>query len=92
MGKSFTYADAVTLLGAKQSRIVTALEKIAGVTLLGGVAYGIDELLSWFDAKVDFVRYSHELLIKAREKRRGLSRYDQTQRPSRRAISRTPWP
>ncbi|CAM4245194.1 NACHT domain-containing NTPase [Kibdelosporangium persicum] len=80
VAKTFSYADAVKRLGAKEHTLVAALDKILGGSLLGGVAFGVMELLSWFDAKVDVVRLSSELLIKAGEKRRGVSRYTRTQR------------
>ncbi|WP_053734388.1 NACHT domain-containing NTPase [Nocardia sp. NRRL S-836] len=80
MAKTYSYADAVRLLGKRESALVTALDRLAGFTLLGGAAGGVSELLGWFDAKTDFVRLSHELLVKAGEKRSGLSRYSRTER------------
>ncbi|MEJ2858287.1 MULTISPECIES: NACHT domain-containing protein [unclassified Saccharothrix] len=80
MARKLSYSDAVKLLGAKEHPIVAALDRIVGGALLGGVALGVNELLGWFDAKVDFIRLSHELLVKAAEKRSGLSRYSRTER------------
>lgn len=80
MPRTYSYADAVRLLGAKQSRILAALDRLVGGALLSGATLGLSELLGWFDAKADFVRWGHELLVKAAEKRSGLSRYDQTER------------
>ncbi|MFI9816082.1 NACHT domain-containing protein [Saccharothrix variisporea] len=80
MARKLSYSDAVKLLGAKEHKLVAALDRIVGGALLGGVALGVSELLGWFDAKVDFIRLSHELLIKAAEKRSGLSRYSRTER------------
>ncbi|HEX8870386.1 MAG TPA: hypothetical protein VF821_32275, partial [Lentzea sp.] len=80
MAKTFSYSDAVKLLGKKESALVSALDKLAGTALLGGLAFCASDLLGWFDAKVEFVRLSHQLLIKAGEKRTGLSRYSTTER------------
>ncbi|XVV01210.1 NACHT domain-containing protein [Actinosynnema sp. CA-248983] len=80
MARNLSYADAVKILGAKESKLVSALDRVLGGALLGGVAMGVSELLGWFDAKVDFIRLSHELLVKAAEKRSGLSRYSRTER------------
>ncbi|QFZ21654.1 NACHT domain-containing protein [Saccharothrix syringae] len=80
MTRTHSYADAVRLLGKSESRVVAALDRIVGGALLSGVAMGLSDLMGWFDAKVDFVRLSHELLVKAGERRSGLSRYDSTER------------
>ncbi len=80
MARKFSYADAVKLLGAKEARVLVALDKIVGGALLGGVAFGVKELLGWFDAKVDVVRLGHTLLVKAAERRSGLSRHSRTER------------
>ncbi|MEU4743463.1 ATP-binding protein [Actinosynnema sp. NPDC023658] len=80
MTKRFSYADAVRLLGAREQKLVAALDRLVGGALLAGATFGISELLGWFDAKVDFVRLAHELLVKAGARRRGLTRYDRTER------------
>ncbi|MEU7477826.1 ATP-binding protein [Lentzea sp. NPDC042327] len=80
MAKTYSYADAVRLLGTKESALVDALDRLVGLALLGGVAGGVTELLGWFDAKTDFVRLSRELLVKAGARRSGLSRHSQTER------------
>ncbi|MGW6931391.1 NACHT domain-containing protein [Lentzea sp. NPDC054927] len=80
MAKTYSYADAVKLLGKKESALVDKLDKLVGLALLGGSVSGASELLGWFDAKADFVRLSRELLVKAGEKRSGLSRYSQSER------------
>jgi hypothetical protein len=80
MLRTYSYADAVKLLGAKENRVIAALDRIVGGILLSGATMGLSELLGWFDAKVDVVRLSHELLIKGGEARSGLSRYSQTER------------
>jgi hypothetical protein len=77
---TFSYADAVKLLGAKENKILGALDNLLSGVLLGGSVLGTLELLGWFDAKADFIRLSKELVGKASEKRRGLSRSDRTER------------
>ncbi|GAA4945989.1 NACHT domain-containing protein [Actinoplanes utahensis] len=79
MARSLSYADAARLLGGQNSKIITALEKIAGVLMLG-TAPVADAVLSWFDAKADFVRLSNELVRNLAEHRSGLSRYGRTER------------
>ncbi|GAA1621648.1 NACHT domain-containing protein [Actinoplanes couchii] len=79
MPRSLSYADAARLLGGQDSRIVTALEKSAGWLMLGA-APGAAEILGLFDAKVELVRLSHDLVRTLSERRNGLSRYDRTAR------------
>ncbi|RSM85415.1 hypothetical protein DMH04_16805 [Kibdelosporangium aridum] len=73
-----SYADAVKLLGAKESKIVAALDKLLGGALLAGSGVDLWGLLGWFDAKAEFIRLSHELATKVSGRK--LSRYDRTQR------------
>ncbi len=80
MAKTYCYADAVQLLGKRESVLVAALDRLVGLGLFGGAVSGVSELLGWFDAKTDFVRLSHELLVKGGEKRSGVSRHSQTER------------
>ncbi|WP_433831813.1 NACHT domain-containing protein [Actinoplanes sp. CA-015351] len=77
MPRSLSYTDAVRLLGGQDSTVVAAIEKLAGGVLLVA-APGVTELLSWFDAKGEFVRLSHELVRGLYGKR--LSRYGRTER------------
>jgi hypothetical protein len=77
---TFSYADAVKLLGAKENKILGALDNLLSGVLLGGSVFGALEFLGWFDAKSDFIRLSKELVGKASEKRRGMSRSDRTER------------
>jgi hypothetical protein len=77
---TFSYADAVKLLGAKESKIVKALDKLLGGALLGGSVAGALDLLGWFDAKGDFVRLSNSLVTKLSERFTGLSRHSRTER------------
>ncbi|ALG09101.1 NACHT domain-containing protein [Kibdelosporangium phytohabitans] len=76
---TFTYADAVKLLGGNDSKIVKALDGILGTALLGGSVLSVSDLLSWFDAKAEFIRLSGEL-AGAVSQRRGSSRIDRTRR------------
>ncbi|MCG8925825.1 NACHT domain-containing NTPase [Lentzea sp. CC55] len=80
MGKTYGYADAVKLLGKKDSALVNALDKLAGAALLGGVPFAVSDLLGWFDAKTEFVRLSRELLLKLGERRHGLARHSYSER------------
>ncbi|MEO6090993.1 MAG: hypothetical protein ABIQ18_48610, partial [Umezawaea sp.] len=77
---TFSYRDAVKLMGASEHKLVTALDKVLGGVLLGGSVLDVLGLLGWFDAKADFIRFSHEYAVKLSEKRSGISRYDRTQR------------
>jgi hypothetical protein len=79
MGRSLSYADAARLLGGTDSRVVTALEKTAGWLMLGA-APALAEVLSWFDAKAELSRLSHQLVRDLSERRSGLSRYGRTER------------
>ena len=75
-----SYAEAVRLLGAPDHPVVVAVDRILGGVLFGGTAIGLTELLGWFDAKAEFIKVSHELLVKMAEKRSGLSRHTRTER------------
>lgn len=77
---TYSYTDAVKLMGAKEHKLVSALDKLLGGALLAGSALDLFGLLGWFDAKAEFVRLSHEYAIKLSEKRSGISRFDRTQR------------
>ncbi|NUT45811.1 MAG: hypothetical protein HOV94_00630 [Saccharothrix sp.] len=80
MSQTYSYADAVKILGAKENRILAALDRMVGGALLSGATLGMSDLLGWFDAKADFVRTAHELLVKAAERRSGLNRFSRTER------------
>ncbi|MFD9736319.1 NACHT domain-containing protein [Umezawaea sp. NPDC059074] len=77
---TFSYADAVKLMGASEHKLVKALDKVLGGALLAGSVLDVFGLLGWFDAKADFIRLSHEYAVKLSEKHTGLSRYSRTQR------------
>ncbi|AVT35826.1 NACHT domain-containing NTPase [Plantactinospora sp. BB1] len=79
MADTYSYTDAVRLLGGGRSRVVTALDNLAGGLLLGGSLL-VPGLLALFDAKAEFARLSRELVGKASEQWHGLGRYDRTER------------
>nr|WP_052478469.1 ATP-binding protein [Kibdelosporangium sp. MJ126-NF4]CEL18317.1 hypothetical protein [Kibdelosporangium sp. MJ126-NF4]CTQ97801.1 hypothetical protein [Kibdelosporangium sp. MJ126-NF4] len=76
---TFTYADAVKLLGGNDSKAVRALDSILGTALLGGSVLSVLDLLGWFDAKGEFIRLSKDLVASV-SSRRAESRADRTQR------------
>ncbi|GIF46486.1 hypothetical protein DFJ67_8341 [Asanoa ferruginea] len=79
MARRLGYADAARLLGGGESPLINALDKATGGLMLG-LSIAIPGVLSWFDAKAEFIRLSHELIRGVSERRSGLSRYDRTQR------------
>lgn len=79
MRRTYTYSEALKILGGKDHPVVAAMDKLLGGALLAGSA-GLWQVLDLFDAKPDFVRLFSELVTSVSEKRRGLSRYDRTQR------------
>ncbi|MCX2950350.1 NACHT domain-containing protein [Lentzea sp. NEAU-D7] len=76
---SYSYVDAVKILGGQNHPVVAAMDKVLGGALLVG-SLGLGQVLDLFDAKPDFARLFSELVTKVSEKRRGLNRYDRTQR------------
>ncbi|MEV4623853.1 hypothetical protein AB0J74_34735 [Asanoa sp. NPDC049573] len=79
MAHTLGYADAARLLGGGESALVKTLDKATGGLMLG-LSVAFPGVLALFDAKTDFIRLSHDLVRRASERRRGLSRYDRTQR------------
>jgi hypothetical protein len=80
VSKRLSYGDAARLLGGQDSKIVSALDKVAGGVLLGGAAGGVPGMLTLFGAKAEAVRFGHALVRNLSERRGGLSRYSRTQR------------
>ncbi|SEG29829.1 hypothetical protein SAMN05444920_102493 [Nonomuraea solani] len=68
-----SYRDAVVLLGG-ESALTQVLDKASSVALFG--LGGID----LFDARAEAVRLGDDLIRRLRDKTKGLSRYDRTQR------------
>lgn len=74
-----TYRDAVKILGAGQSPLVSALDKVFGGLLLGATP-AAPALLSIFDAKSELTRLTHELVAGGIDRRHGLGQFDRIQR------------
>jgi hypothetical protein len=79
MSRMLTYADAVRLLGGKDSRLVSALDSASRGLLLGAIPT-LPALLGWLGARAEFARLCKELVVGASERRSGLHRLDRTQR------------
>ncbi|MGW4211048.1 NACHT domain-containing protein [Lentzea sp. NPDC004789] len=79
MRRTYSYREAVQILGGKDHPTVAALDKLLGGALLAG-SLGLGQVLDLFDAKPDFTRLLSDLANKVSEKRRGLDRYSRTQR------------
>ncbi|SHN39174.1 NACHT domain-containing protein [Cryptosporangium aurantiacum] len=75
-----TYADAVLLLGGRQSKVVSALDALAGGALLAASAGGSALALSLFDAKGELARLSGSLVTGLSERVSGLSRFERSER------------
>lgn len=78
MRKTYSYNEAVKILGGREHPIVAAMDKLLNGALLAG-SLGLWQVLDLFDAKPDFIRLSNELISKVSEKRRKVSRYTRTQ-------------
>lgn len=78
MRRTYSYHEAVKILGGRDHPVVAAMDRLLGGALLAG-SLGLWHVLDLFDAKPDFVRLSNELLTKLSAKRRGVSRYTRTQ-------------
>lgn len=86
MNDGLSYAEALKILGGKESRLVLLLDVIAsfglsiwaaGETFSGGDA-GVP--LGLYEIKNDIVSYAHGVMRRVSEWRSGLSRFDRTQR------------
>ena len=74
-----TYRDAVKILGAGQSQLVAALDKVFGGSLLGATPL-VPDPLSLFSSKSEFVRLSHELVTSGIDQRHQVGQSDRIQR------------
>jgi hypothetical protein len=74
VARELKYADAVRLLGGRDSTVVAALDAITGGLILAGATV-VPPLLGWLEAKNEVVRLSGQLIARVREKRAGLGRY-----------------
>lgn len=80
MNKGLTYADAVRLLGGDDSKVVAAIDKLAGGILLAAAPGVVGVALNMFDLKSDFVQLSMSLVSSLRDKVSGLSRFSRSER------------
>ncbi|MFD4668302.1 NACHT domain-containing protein [Lentzea sp. NPDC058450] len=78
MRRTYSYNEAVKILGGKNHPVVEAMDKLLGGALLAG-SLGLWEVLSLFDAKPDFLKLSNDLITKISPARREASRYSRTQ-------------
>jgi hypothetical protein len=75
-----SYADAVRLMGGRESRIVAALDRLAGGVLLAASASGSGLALNLFSAKSELAQLSSELVRGLGQRLRGLDRFSRTER------------
>lgn len=86
MSESLTYADALKILGDRDSRLVGLFDGVvsAGLTAWSATSWwaGADPsvALNLFDLKTEIVRFGHEAVRRLGERRSGLSRFDRSQR------------
>ena len=86
MSDFLTYRDALKILGARQNRLMTALDAAATAGLVAWTtaawASGKDPgaPISLFELKNEIVRYGNEVTRKVTEWRSGLSRFDRSER------------
>ena len=86
MSETLTYNDALSILGRPKSRLVTALDASATVGLAAwtaaALATGGDPgiPLGLIELKNDVISYTHTVMRKISEWRKGLSRFDRSQR------------
>jgi hypothetical protein len=62
LAKTYTYRDAVRLLGGETSALVGVIDRISSAAMLALGAAGVQEILSWFDPRAEFVQLSHRLI------------------------------
>ncbi|HET9254051.1 MAG TPA: hypothetical protein VFO16_02470, partial [Pseudonocardiaceae bacterium] len=80
MTKGLSYADAVTLLGGRDNRMVAALDRLIGGLLLVASATGLGFALSLFDPKSELARLSGDLVSGLAQRMRGVSRLGRSER------------
>jgi|SRR5215469_3801283 len=86
MSDALSYNEALTILGRTESRLVSALDEAATVGLAvwatTAAATGSDLAvpLGLRELKDDIVKYSYQLLRRVTEWRKGISRFDRSQR------------
>lgn len=75
-----SYADAVSVMGGRDSRTVAALDRVTGGLLLAVSAAGGGFALSLLGAKGELARLSDELVRGLRQRMRGLDRFTRSER------------
>lgn len=68
MAKTYTYRDAVRLLGGQESGLVGVLDRVSSTVMLALGAAGVKEILGWFDPRAEVARLSHELVTDLRRR------------------------
>ena len=79
MTRTFTYADAVRLLGGNTVTGVEWMDRITRGTLRG-LTLGMSDVLTCFGVQSELARLGRDLVRNVADQRRGLSRFDRTQR------------
>jgi hypothetical protein len=77
--RTFTYADAVRLLGGNTVTGVEWMDRITRGTLRG-LTLGMSDVLTCFGVQSELARLGRDLVRNVADQRRGLSRFDRTQR------------
>ena len=75
-----SYADAVRLMGGRDSQAVAALDRLTGGLLLAASAAGAGFAVSLFEAKGELARLSNELVRGLEQRLRGLDRFSRSER------------
>jgi hypothetical protein len=75
-----SYADAVSVMGGRDSRTVVALDRLTGGLLLAASAAGGGFALSLLGAKGELARLSDELVRGLGQRMRGLDRFTRSER------------
>ena len=78
--EGLNYSDAVKLLGGSDSRVVAAIDKLAGGVLLAAAAGVSVFALGLFKAKAEFIRLSMDLVSSLTDTFRGLDRFSRSER------------
>lgn len=74
------FADAVMLLGGKESKVVAAFDRLVGGALLAVSAAGVPAALSLLGARSELVRLSGDLVSGLDQRLRGLTRFSRSER------------
>ncbi len=80
VAQSFSYRDAVRLLGGAGGGVVQALDNALGAALLAGTAGGSELAIGLFDGKAEATRLSRGLVSGLMARLSGLNRVEQTDR------------